>query len=754
MSSHNSSPIFKQTLLACALQAALPMLTGTALLASGAVFAQTADPAKTTELAEIVVTSSADASAEGLSKPYAGGQVARGGRAGILGTQDNMDTPFAVTSYTNELIQNQQARSVGDVLQNDPSVRVARGFGNFQESYFIRGFLLSSDNMAYNGLYSLLPRQYISSELFERVEVLHGSSNFITGITPSGDGVGGTVNLLPKRAGNEPLSQLTVGTASGSQAYIAADLSRRFGPDQSTGIRVNVAHRDGGTAIDNENVKLNLMSVGIDWRSRNMRLSADIGHQDHRLNSTRTNVSAAAGFTLTAVPTAPNSSSNWAQPWSYSDERDTFGTVRGEYDFNEKVTAWFAAGARNGTEANSLSNIALTSAQTGAARINRSDNTAEEAVRTAEFGVRAKWETGSVKHNLVAAYSYFESKRKNAYVFDTANFRNTNLYSPSFWDQPAFSAAPASVGNSLDNPRLTNQKNLSSLALGDTLSFFEDKALLTVGVRHQKIDVSNYAYNTGAFTNKNEKSQWSPSAGFVFKARTDLSMYANYTETLSPGQLAPATSGSGGLPVINRGVYLDPYVSKQKEIGMKYDSGSIGASAALFTTDRPRALRNASGFYAVEGKDTHDGLELTVFGEPIRGFKLLGGVTFLDAKQEATGVATTTGKRVIGVPETQGSVGAEWNIPGLAGVSVNGRVTAAASSYSDAANTLKVPGWSRLDMGARYITEVQGKIVAIRARVDNVTDKNYWGSVGGSADSGYLVLGAPRTFSLTASIDF
>jgi iron complex outermembrane receptor protein len=93
-----------------------------------------------------------------------GGQVARGGRVGILGNQDVMSSSFSVTSFTNELIQNQQARSVGDVLQNDPSVRVARGFGNFQESYFIRGFTLGSDSIAYNGLYSLLPRQYISSE--------------------------------------------------------------------------------------------------------------------------------------------------------------------------------------------------------------------------------------------------------------------------------------------------------------------------------------------------------------------------------------------------------------------------------------------------------------------------------------------------------------------------------------------------------------------------------------------------------------
>ena len=111
-------------------------------------------PNSSPTLATVTVNASADASAQGLSPAYAGGQVALGGRAGILGTRDSMETPFSITSYTNDLIQDKQARSVGEVLQNDPTVRVARGFGNFQESYFIRGFILNSDDVAYNGLYS------------------------------------------------------------------------------------------------------------------------------------------------------------------------------------------------------------------------------------------------------------------------------------------------------------------------------------------------------------------------------------------------------------------------------------------------------------------------------------------------------------------------------------------------------------------------------------------------------------------------
>ena len=168
-----------------------------------------------TTLAPVTVRPSADASAGGLKAPYAGGQVARGGRVGILGSQDMMDTPFSITSYTNELIQDRQAKSVGDMLQNDPTVRMARGFGNFQESYFIRGFILGSDDVAYNGLYSLLPRQYIAIELFERVELVRGATAFLNGASPGGYGIGGAINLLPIRATNIPLTRVTAGASNG-----------------------------------------------------------------------------------------------------------------------------------------------------------------------------------------------------------------------------------------------------------------------------------------------------------------------------------------------------------------------------------------------------------------------------------------------------------------------------------------------------------------------------------------------------------
>ena len=741
-----------QTSSVAAAVALLASLAAQGAAAQAAAAAAKADPAESTEaLPTVTVSASADASAQGLSPAYAGGQVARGGRAGILGTRDNMDTPFSITAYTNELIQDKQARSVGDVLQNDPTVRLARGFGNFQEAYFIRGFVLSSDDVAYNGLYNLLPRQYIATELFERVELLRGSSAFLNGANPGDSGIGGAINLLPKRAPNEPLNRVTVSLdGNGSQGTVSADIARRFGPDQSTGVRVNAALRDGGTGIDDENANLGLASVGLDWRSRNVRLSGDVGYQDHKLRRTRTNVTPG---TATFIPRVPDNDSNWAQDWSYSNERDVFGTFRGEVDLADNVTAWLAYGIRRSQEANSLANITITNPATGAASTSRFDNTRKDHVNTGEVGVRAKLTTGSVKHEFVASYSSFQLKKYAAYSI--AGAITTNLYSPTQAALPALTT----VNNELDDPGLTGKTDFESFALGDTLSMLDDRVLLTVGARHQQLDTQGFVYqrrnlttgvrDTSGTASAYDKSRTSPSVAVVFKATPQLSVYGNYVEALTQGQTA------SGTPVYaNQGLQLAPYVSKQKEVGLKYDGGKLGGGLAFFSTSKPRGVRNASNQFVAEGEDRHQGLELTAYGQLLRSLRVLGGATWLDAEQRSTGSATTDGKRVIGVPRFQSTLGAEWDVPGVRGLALDGRVVYTGGRYANATNTLKVGGWTRLDAGVRYITDIDGRAVTLRARVENLADRDYWASVGGYPGSGYLAAGAPRTLGVSASVDF
>jgi iron complex outermembrane receptor protein len=705
------------------------------------VHVQAQETAAAQTLPTVNVNASADASAGGLPAEYAGGQVARGARLGLFGNVDQMNAPFSSTAYTQALMQDQQARSVADVLQNDPTVRVARGFGNYQELYMIRGFPVNSDDLAYNGLYGLLPRQFVATELLERVEVLRGANTFINGATPGGGGIGGAINLVPKRAPNTPLTQITAGVDSGGQGYLATDLARRFGEDNATGARLNLVRRDGNTAIDREKRELSMASLGLDHRGRDFRLSADIGFQEHNLKQARPSVMLGAGV---PVPDAPNASSNFAQPWSYSNERDTFGTVRGEFDLSPDVTAWAAAGARHGTERNSLANPTVINAA-GDTSTYRFDNARRDTVRTGEIGIRGKLRTGDIGHVLSATASSYDQKSRNAYGLSDFSGFSSNLYTPVAVAAPAPNVV---TGGALGNPLLTQRTELSSFALADTLSFAQDRVLVTVGARHQSIKDRSYDYTTGVQNGSYDKSAVTPIAGLVVKPMQNLSLYANYVEALTRGAVAGST-------VRNAGEVFSPYRSRQKEIGAKYDAGQYGVNLALFSTSQPMGVINsATNLFGIDGEQRNRGAELTVYGAPMRGLRLLGGFTLLDTEQRKTAGGVNEGRDVIGAPKLQANLGAEWDVPGVRGLALHGRMLHTASQYADAANTQKLPSWRRFDAGVRYVTNWGKQAITLRGQIENLTDRDYWASAGGYPGLGYLVLGAPRTLTVSATIDF
>lgn len=176
-------------------------------------------------------------------------------------------------------------------------------------------------------------------------------------------------------------------------------------------------------------------------------------------------------------------------------------------------------------------------------------------------------------------------------------------------------------------------------------------------------------------------------------------------------------------------------------------------SAALFTVAQPSAYV-VNRRFGVFGEQRNRGLELSVFGVPTRGVRVLGGLTLLDTEQISTLNGVNQGKDAIGVPKTQLNLGSEWDVPYVDGLTVDARAVYTSSQFADGANTKEVPSWSRFDLGASYAMRIMDRTVTLRARVNNVADRSYWASAGGFPGSGYLVVGAPRTFTLTGTVNF
>jgi len=212
-----------------------------------------------------------------LPPAYAGGEVARGARLGMLGNRDFMDTPFNVTSYTSALIENQQARTLQQVLENDPSVRMATSAGHIRENFRIRGFPVLGSELALNGLYGLAPDGHVPTEFLERVEVLKGPGALLNGMAPFG-AVGGSINLVTKHAGDAPITSVSSDYTSNTQFGTHIDVGRRVGDHNQFGIRYNGVFRKGETALDDQWKVRGLNALALDYREERVRLSIDAYH--------------------------------------------------------------------------------------------------------------------------------------------------------------------------------------------------------------------------------------------------------------------------------------------------------------------------------------------------------------------------------------------------------------------------------------------------------------------------------------------
>lgn len=310
----------------------------------------------------------------------------------------------------------------------------------------------------------------------------------------------------------------------------------------------------------------------------------------------------------------------------------------------------------------------------------------------------------------------------------------SNLYDP-------VSVAPRSTfGLSNATPRTSSRIN-RSLAIADTLSAFDDRVLLTLGGRWQSLDVNSYNAVTGFRTGSSDSGAFSPGLGLVVKPIERLSLYANYVEGLtSPAPPVNAVNATAAFPAA---------ISRQTEVGAKYDFGSVGVGFAAFEIAQPFGFLDARTLvFSVDGRQRNRGVELTVFGEPVPGIRLLGGISLLDGVQVRAQSPANVGKVAVGVPDMQLNLYGEYDL--LAGLSLTGRVIYTASQYYDLANTQTIPNWATLDLGLRYATIFENRPLTLRANVVNVTGHNYWASTG----RGILAQGTPRTYLLSASMDF
>ena len=510
-------------------------------------------------------------------------------------------------------------------------------------------------------------------------------------------------------------------------------------------MRINGVYRAGDVGIDNEFRRTAAIGAGLDYRGDRLRLSLDLGFQRIQVRNLRPKVTIASA----TIPAVPDADHNYGQRFSYTTLRDLFGTGRAEYDLADNALLYVTGGARDGSEQGLYDGITVNNAVTGAATgtalyVPRTDN--NEAV---QGGLRVKLAAGGISQEINIGGQMNWQVNRNAYDFrygpGFAGFA-TNLYTTPQVAVPASTL----VGGNLADPFPVARNRLGSAFASDTVGLLGDRVLLTGGLRLQTIDQRGYSYDTGALATTYRSSAVTPVAGVVVKPLAGVSLFFNRIEGLQPGAVAP-------VGTVNAGQIFAPFRSTQYEVGGKLAvARRVNASVALYSIEQPSAysvaLTTTTFRYGVFGLQRNRGIELSLDGEIAPGLRLIAGGSITDARLRNTAGGSNDGHIAVGVPDYLVNADAEWDLPFVAGLTLTGRAVNTGWQQVNAANTLQIPSWMRVDAGVRYVTAMDGRSLTLRFTVDNLADRRFWAS---SFDSfgAALLQGLPRTFKISASFD-
>ena len=668
-----------------------------------------------------------------LPEAYAGGQMARGARSGILGNRDFMETSSIINAYTSDTMRGFQAKTVAEVALNDPSVRFQYPSGTMVENYWIRNFTYNANNMTMNGLMGLAPYGSAATEMLERVEIQRGPNALTNGMNPGGE-VSGNINLVPKRAEYDPVRRFSVDYTSKSQVGGHIDIGERFGKDKEFGVRFNGVYRDGKVGVDDQSQKRQLSSIALDYTKGKSRTTLDAYYIKNEFDDAVSSVIQIRN----KVPKAPDSSVGIKGLYGKQENKGIL--FHTDYSFTKNISAYAGFGKSWALHEGFVGggNFLQTDGATGLGILYISgdkiwlDKTAWEA------GVRANFKTGDVKHEMVLGTSVLKVDTGN----NDGNYLmqpNVSIYNPAFTG-----AVPSMVSNTYK----AQSVGLTSIALADTMKFDNDKIQLTLGARKQNVHQKRYTA-TGALSSDYDESRVSPMYGIVAKPWGDnMSLYASYSEGLTAGTAVPNN------PLYrNANEVFKPYVSKQAEFGVKWDNKKWANTLSFYQIKKVNTYQEIHGdgtrtFHA-DGEQRNRCIEWMSFGKISDNLRILGGINYNEAK--VTRNNANVGKTAYGVPKWTANLGFEWDTPWDKDMTLMARLMYNGKMYADSANNLELPSSTRFDLGARYRAKFGKTPVTFYAAVENLFDRNYWA---GCRSDAVLFTGTGRTFKLTATFDF
>lgn len=563
-----------------------------------------------------------------------------------------MDNPQSIQVIGSEIIEQQQAIRLSEVLKNANGVYVGSARGGAQESFFSRGYDMSANNMFKNGFrYNAGSIPDVSG--LDKVEFLKGSSALLFGnVAP-----GGILNLVTKtpqfKSGGEISMQM------GSYAYYKPAFDFYGGLNKSIAFRINGSYENSESfrdVVKNERLYINPSLLFVISPKTQITVQGDYLSADWTPDF-------GTGIIGKEILDLPRNAF-YGSLWSNGNTKSASASVLLNHDFNKNWKLNFNSSFQNFNRG-SYSTAQLSGLDTyptpGDWNRGLTKNKNLEQILGDQLSLQGNFNTGSVKHQIYTGVDW-ENSFATAYTFTfdekyviTGTKDGKPVYGPTLYDTiNLFTFDPAN--QRMDIPTTDRATQITKTDTNRFGVYFQDFISITdkfkvlAGIRWswQEAEVSTYKETkTGAgnpqdavptVTPKRLDNAFSPKAGLVYQPTKDVSIFGSYSTSFTPN-----TGTTVDLQPIEASI-IDQY-----EVGVKTDflKGLLSTNVTVYQITNsnlaqmaPTKADGSDNFDAnikmLSGETKSKGVEVDVTARPVDGLNIIAGYSYNDMRYTKT----------------------------------------------------------------------------------------------------------------------
>lgn len=709
--------------------------------------------------------------------------------AGTLDGLPLAKAPLSAVVVTRELLNDQQARVLSDVVKNDASVGEDYAPVGYYGDYEIRGFPIDlATGLQINGM-TIAGEQDVPLENKERVEVLQGIAGVESGVTTAG----GLFDFVTKRP--ELITAMDLATDHRGSAFGDVDLGRFFGARKQVGARLNLAGERIATYVNDANGWRAMGAGAADWKINSAAmLKTDFEYQ-HKVQRSVAGYQLLGGTTVPDLSRISPSTMLGDQPWSKPNTFDTYNTgARLDYNLPREWKAFadvslshsliddnviWPYGCYYEAQCNTPGGPpAFFFAPDGTYDVYDYRNPGELRMDAeAEALATGRLKTGALTHELAAGGELFLRSVRMPGYYSAQNpyspdgivqdggvytyIGSENIYQPNVLypiESPVQSAGP----------RRLYEDDHQAAGIAQDRVLIPGRIQLLAAARFDRLHDHNYSLNATdpqSPMKPTDQLVVLPQYAITFNPVESLMLYGSYGVMLSLGPQGPFWTDNGSA-------FLNPYKTRDAEGGAKYQAGSrILLTGSVFhmrapffyprVIDAPDSFCPASEFngpgdlcFESVGHETHNGAEFSAQGKAAKWMNLTASIATIHAVSSNTGTPAFDNKQVINVPRVRTALFADVLVPHGHGLHVMPGWSYTAAKYATRDDAVSVSCYNLFNLGASYTPGGEGGHMTVHLYADNITDKRYWKDTGASYGDTFIHLGAPTTVRLGAHYTF